>query len=127
MREWITGGFLEQRAVVATLCEPRLLRDGSAVTSVLALLDQATETVHRSVSRRDPELRILRQTLGYCWSVLISALPSQGKAAFERWARVNDDPDVQWIVRENLKKARLRRMDATWVDRLAAEVASRKT
>jgi hypothetical protein len=127
MREWMHGGLLEQRAVVAILCEPRLLRDTSAAASVLELLDHATETVHRSASRRDPDLRVLRQTLGYGWSVLISALPSQGKPAFERWATVKDDPDVQWIVRENLKKARLRRIDATWVEALAATVASSNT
>src|SRR5215218_2214084 len=32
MFEWVQGGFLEQRAAVAILCEPRLLRDASIAT-----------------------------------------------------------------------------------------------
>jgi len=27
-------------------------------------------------------------------------------------------PEIRWIVRENLKKSRLRRMDADWVNEL---------
>jgi hypothetical protein len=122
MFEWIQGGFLEQRAAVAILCEPRLLRDASIGTRVLALLEQATESIERAPDRRDPDLRVLRQSLGYCWSVLIAALPVEGKRAFERLVGVSA-PDVQWMVRENLKKARLRRMDAAWIERLTAQVA----
>jgi hypothetical protein len=121
MREWIGGDLLEKRAAIAILCEPRLLRDAATAADVLALLNQATEAVQGSTNRRDPDLRVLRQSLGYCWSVLISASPSEGIEAFERWAAVQD-PNVQWIVRENLKKARLRRMDAGWVDALSARV-----
>ena len=58
--------------------------------------------------------RVLRQALGYGWSVAIVGSPATGKAAFERWID-DDDPDVRWIVRENLKKARLRSVDAVWV------------
>jgi hypothetical protein len=58
----------------------------------------------------DAGLRVLRQALGYCWSVAVAALPADGFARLERWA-AGDDPDVRWLVRENLRKSRMRRAD----------------
>ena len=45
----------------------------------------------------------------------MAALPADGFGRLERWAAV-DDPDVRWLVRENLKKSRLARAGP---DRLA--------
>lgn len=59
--------------------------------------------------RREPGVRNLRQALGYCWSVTIVAGPQAGLAAFEPM-RAIADPDICWIVRTNLTKARLRRL-----------------
>jgi hypothetical protein len=53
---------------------------------------------------------VLRQALGYCWSVAIAASPDEGFRLFERWATI-EDADVRWVVRENLKKKRLARAD----------------
>jgi hypothetical protein len=58
--------------------------------------------------------RVLRQALGYCWSVAVVAFPEKGKKMMERWF-ASEDRDVRWIMRENLKKNRLVRMDAKWV------------
>jgi hypothetical protein len=52
---------------------------------------------------------VLRQALGYCWSVAIVGAPEVGMPMFEKWMR-SEDPDVRWIVRENLKKDRLRKI-----------------
>ena len=38
----------------------------------------------------------------------------------EKWL-VSPDPDIRWIMRENLKKNRLVRMDAAWVARWPAD------
>ena len=43
------------------------------------------------------------------------ALPEKGKQVMERWFTV-EDRDVRWIMRENLRKNRLARMDAKWVE-----------
>ncbi len=59
--------------------------------------------------RRAEAYRTLRQALGYCWSVAIAADPVDGLVAFGRW-RNDADPDVGWIVRENLGKARLQKV-----------------
>jgi hypothetical protein len=46
--------------------------------------------------------------------VALVAAPEAGRAAFDRWVRCAD-PDVRWIIRENLAKARLARLDPAWV------------
>ncbi len=57
--------------------------------------------------RRDPDVRTLRQGLGYCWSVAVAADPVPGLAAFADLESAADDAEVAWIVRENRKKKRL--------------------
>jgi hypothetical protein len=54
-------------------------------------------------------VRTLRQALGYGWSVVVAADPADGLPVFARW-EASPDPDVGWLVRENHKKARLRRV-----------------
>jgi hypothetical protein len=55
---------------------------------------------------------------GICEPRLLSA-PDDARRALEMWA-ATDDKDVRWIVRENLKKARLAKADAAAAERLAA-------
>jgi hypothetical protein len=114
MAVWAKGSLLERRAAAAALCEPRLLKDPKHAKRVLKLLDTITTSITREKDRKSEDFKTLRQALGYCWSVAVVALPSEGKPALEKWLR-NSDPDVTWIMRENLKKNRLQRMDAKWV------------
>lgn len=114
MRRWIRGTLLERRAAAAALCEPPLLREPAAAHEVLGLLDRIMVSVITEPDRRSEEFRVLRQALGYCWSVAVVAAPEEGKRRMERWL-ANEDPDVVWIMRENLKKERLRRLDPDWV------------
>jgi hypothetical protein len=102
---------LIRRAAVAAVCEPRLLRDRRFARRALALLEAVTADLAASPpeGRRAPDMRTLRQTLGYGWSVAVAALPGEGLAAFG-WLEASDDPDVTWIVRENKKKARWKRL-----------------
>jgi hypothetical protein len=98
-----------RRAAVAAICEPRLLRDPAASAEALEACRIATDSIMSEppAGRRADGLRNLRQALGYCWSVAIAANPAAGLPALDR-LRGLDDPDVQWIVRSNLTKARLR-------------------
>jgi hypothetical protein len=114
MNNWEKGTLLERRAAAAALCEPRLLKEPQHAKRVLKLLDTITTSIVREKDRKAEDFKTLRQALGYCWSVAVVALPGEGKPAMEKWL-VNSDPDVAWITRENLKKNRLKRMDATWV------------
>jgi hypothetical protein len=117
MERWSGGTALERRAAVATLCEPRLLREPARAASVLALLARVTDGLPELGDRRADDFRTLRKTLGYGWSVAVVALPDVGKPMFERLLGTAD-PDVRWIARENLGKKRLERMDREWVERL---------
>jgi hypothetical protein len=63
----------------------------------------------------------LRKGLGYCWSVAVVALPEQGKLLMEKWS-TDPDKDIHWIMKENLKKTRLTRMDADWVYQLRDKI-----
>lgn len=120
MEEWSTGTLLERRAVVAALCEPGLLRERSHVRRVLDILDDITESILVEQDRRSEELRVLRKALAYGWNVAVAADPQIGKPRMARWIR-HRDVDIRWIMRQNLKKKRLLRMDEAWV-RVQAEV-----
>lgn len=114
MRKWSKGTPLEQRAAAAALCEPRLLGQAKHARAVLKILDGIMATFERIKNRRGEDFLALRKGLAYCWSVAVVALPSEGKLLMEKWL-VTADKDIQWVMRENLKKARLARMDSEWV------------
>lgn len=116
MHAWSHGSYWEQRAVVAGLCEPRLLAQPAHAQTVLAILDDITCRLPQAADRRAEAFRVLRQALGYGWSVAAVALPAQGLPLMEQHLR-SADRDVQWIMRENLKKNRLTRLDPGWVAR----------
>src|SRR5205085_1600137 len=112
MPAWAAGSWLEQRAAAAGLCEPRLLAGGAHAKAVLKILDRITRAVAKAspAERAGDDFKALRQGLAYCWSVAVAAAPTAGKAAMETWL-ASPDQDVLWIMRENLKKNRLTRMD----------------
>lgn len=114
MRKWSKGNEFEKRAAVAALCEPRLLKDADYVVQVFLILDDITTWVMFAHDRKSEGFVALRKALGYCWSVAVAADPEEGRHAIEKWFFA-DDPDVVWIMRENLSKSRLTRMDADWV------------
>jgi hypothetical protein len=119
MERWAGGNPLEQRAAAAALCEPRLLHDAAHARRVLAILDIITSTIPSRPDRRGEAFKAFRKGLGYCWSVAVAALPAEGKPLMGKWLG-HPDPDVRWIMRENLKKTRLERMDPDWVARARA-------
>ncbi|HJT37861.1 MAG TPA: HEAT repeat domain-containing protein [Actinomycetota bacterium] len=106
MREWSQDGPYVQRAAVAALCEPALLARREDVVAVLDVLDDITRSLASTTDRRGDGFRVLRQALGYGWSVAAAAAPREAKPYFERWMR-STDKDVQWIIRSNLGKARI--------------------
>lgn len=109
---WVTDPHpLVRRAAVAGICEPRLLHDPVTAGAALQACARATASIEAlpAGARRDPDVRTLRQALGYCWSVAVAADPAAGLPAFAALAR-STDPDVAWIDRENRRKTRLRRL-----------------
>lgn len=121
MNEWCHGSMLEQRAAAAAVCEPRLLGKTYHAHAVLQILDQITESITMVKDRRSDNFQTLRKGMGYCWSVAVVSLPEEGKELMEKWLG-SLDKDVRWIMKENLKKNRLVRMDASWVNNCLEKV-----
>jgi hypothetical protein len=113
-RDWMTGDRYDQRAVVAGLAEPPMLKGRDAVSAALDVFDAITASVVGADDTRSKAFDALRKALAYGWSVVVAADPDIGKPRMERWLR-SDDLVVRRIMRENLTKARLERADAEWV------------
>lgn len=119
MERWSGGTPLEQRAAIAALCEPRLLRRPEEVRRVLALLDRVTAALAAMSKRQSDAFRVLRLGLGYCWSVAAAADPEGGRPLLEKWLKVAD-PDVRWVMKHNLGKHRIERLGPDWLARWRA-------
>ena len=110
------GNCFEKRAVVAGLCEPKLLKDKTGAVQVIRLLDEITQTLAHNDKLTDEE-DTLKKALGYGWSVAIVHAPAEGKKVFEKLLK-KDSKHIKWIVKENLKKNRLIKADAEWVSEM---------
>jgi hypothetical protein len=106
MPSWMGDGPYVQRAAVAGLCEPSLLKEAEQAVQVLAILDHITTSLVATRDRKQDGFRVLRQALGYCWSVAAAAAPENAGPYFEKWMR-SKDKDVQWVMKSNLGKARM--------------------
>jgi hypothetical protein len=115
-RGWLDGDPLERRAAVAAVAEPRLLRRPEDARAAIEVVDAATASLVGEGERARDEVRVLRKALAYAWSVVVAADPAAGRPAMERWL-AEPDPDVRWVMGQNLRKARLARADPAWVER----------
>lgn len=98
------------RAALAAVCEPRLLGSPAAAAVALEVCRRTTERLSAIVpeQRKRPDVRTLRQSLAYCWSVAVAADPERGLPLFV--ALDSEDPDVAWIVAQNRRKKRLAKL-----------------
>jgi hypothetical protein len=120
LESWINGNFLEQRAVVAGLCEPKLLKNEINNINILKILEKITLNVNHDNKLSDQEVS-LRKALGYGWSVVIASTPESGKRYFEKLFHLSGK-HVGWIIKENLKKNRLIKMDSEWVKKCSTRL-----
>lgn len=121
MQEWSRGNWYEKRAAAAALAEPRLLKQSKHVKQVLRVLNQITSSMEKAENTKDESFKVLRKTMGYCWSVAVAALPEAGKPMMEMWLN-SPNTDIHWIMKENLKKNRLLKMDASWVRKCISQL-----
>ncbi|WP_220192526.1 hypothetical protein [Ktedonospora formicarum] len=119
----LCGDYLQQRAAIATLAEPHILVSPQLISAALDLqrmvLSRAREVP--LPERKQENFRTLRRTLAYTLSVATAASPDEGFALMRECAAWNDS-DINWILRENLKKKRLARFayDTQLINRLLA-------
>jgi len=119
LKKWMDGNDLEKRAIVAALCEPRLLKEKTIIVELLEILNIITMGFDKIDGKLSENQNSLRKTLGYGWSVAIVSLPDESKSAFEKIAGCNNK-HIKWIVKENLRKKRLTVMDKKWVEKMLA-------
>jgi hypothetical protein len=107
------GEALEMRASAAAVAEPDLVADKQQAQNALGLHAEILAKVAATPAeaRRSDAFKSLRQGLGYTLSVVIAGNPAPGAALMRAWAG-SKDPDIQWILKENLKKKRLLRVIA---------------
>lgn len=116
IESWLQpGDWLVMRAVAAAAAEPAPLQDAIVAQAALALHRRIWQELLHSPSRPGEDFKVLRQGLGYTYSVVVSALPEPGFSLLEDMA-ATPDADVRWILRENLKKNRLVKR---WDERVA--------
>lgn len=116
MESWSTGNWYEKRAAAAALAEPALLQNPADAVQALSILDKMTASMESSPEAKTEAFKVIQQGLSYCWSVVVVAAPAEGKRLMEKWLAC-DDRIIRKVMQENLKKNRLLRMDAAWVER----------
>ncbi len=103
------------RAAAAGVAEPPLLKKHKHATTAMEIQRRAAHMLHAvpAARRRTEPVRVLRQALGFTISVAVAAT---GDFALLRELSGYGDADLEWVVRENLKKSRL----SAWPDEIAA-------
>ncbi|MNC33988.1 hypothetical protein D3C75_824010 [compost metagenome] len=100
--------LLEQRAFVAALAHPPLLKVEANVLYCLDMADGIMDGIlSGAVDSADPEhFRVLSKGLEYSLSVFAASLPEPGFALLRKYAE-SGDPRLIKIVKSNLGKTRL--------------------
>ena len=92
-----------------------MLQNDKEALRALQILDGMTASMENSTDTRSAGFRVFQQGLGYYWSVVVAAAPAEGKRLMEKWLACNDRI-IRRVMQENLKKKRLVRMEAAWVE-----------
>jgi len=115
--------YLLHRAVAAGVAEPRFMKNQEIARDALDLHKVILEHVAREPDRRDPDYMVLVKGLCYTLSVVITGVEQEGFAYLEDLL-ATDHPAIQKIVRENLGKRRLMRLNAAKVAGLQQKLPS---
>jgi hypothetical protein len=118
LQAWIhEDSYLIHRAVAAGLAEPRFMRNREITRVALDMHKAILERVTREPAIRDTDYKVLVKGLCYTLSVIITGIEHEGFAYLEALI-ATDHPIIKKIVRENLKKKRLTRLNAKKVAEL---------
>jgi len=112
---WENANLLEKRCIAATLCEPALIKTEEKAEKILNVLKEYMEIIELEKNVKSEEYKVFKKTMGYCISVAVAANPKKGKEFFEDWMR-SPSSEIRWVLSDNLKHNRLRKMDSEWVD-----------
>lgn len=104
-----------RRCVIASICEPKVLSNDKAINLAFEALTSSTEYFNNVEGKLSEQEMVLRKALGYAWSVAIVSDPVNGQRLFSKYL-TSKDKHIQWIMKNNLKKNRLVKLDADWVN-----------
>lgn len=116
-----TGTDLELRTYFATVSEPALLNGYIDSNRILDDLYKVTLTKFKHDQKLNEAEKVLRKALGYCWSVVLCGKDAD-RTKFEQLMAYKTCKHIRWIIIENLKKNRLLKMDANWVELLKSQL-----
>lgn len=103
--------YLIHRAVAAGLAEPRFMKNREIARISLDIHKAILDRIAREPARRDTEYQALVKGLCYTLSVIITGIEDEGFTYLETLIETGH-PVMIKIVRENLKKKRLARLNA---------------
>jgi hypothetical protein len=107
LENWIADNdWLAMRAVAAGVAEPPILKDDTTARRALELHRKIFDRIRSSKERKSDAFKATRKGLGYTLSVVVCAAPKEGFALMQQLAG-QQDTDILWIVKQNLKKNRL--------------------
>ncbi len=118
---WLDGNAYEQRAVVATLCEPKLLKEYNNMPKILHILVELILSYNKISEKLTEAQGTLKKALAYGLSVAIVHAPEEGKIIFEKLS-LEENKHIHWILKNNLKKKRLSKMDEEWVKAMSVKL-----
>jgi hypothetical protein len=94
------------RAAAAGIADPDLLGEPDIAAAALQLHRKILIRVYTARERESEGFLALRTALGSTLAPVVAALPGIGFEYLRQLATL-DDPDIRWIVRENLEKGLL--------------------
>lgn len=107
LEEWAIGGsLLEMRAAAAGVAEPSILENEGVAVAAFQIHGVIFKRILGVEDRKTESFRVLRKALGYTLSVVVCAIPEEGFGFMEQLI-ASQEPDVLWIVKQNIKKKRL--------------------
>jgi hypothetical protein len=112
---------LEIRAAAVIGAEPSFLSEPENAMWALKVHQRIFERLPHIEDRKAEGFRVLRKALGYTLSVVVHARPQAGFSFIAELLELRDR-DVDWIVKQNLKKKRLTGTYPTEVEKLAKQI-----
>ena len=115
LNKWLEDeNYFVYRAVAAGLAEPYLMKDPQIAQAAFLIHKSIIEKVGNEKDIKTPEYKALVKGLCYTLSVIILGNKEQGFDYLDHLITINN-PIIRKIVRENLKKNRLKRLNESAV------------
>ena len=109
------------RAVAAAFAVPNLLVDKNMANTAFELHLDIIELILKEKNRMHHEFRSARKGFAYTFSIVVTALPEKGFEFFESLTLI-DDTDIRWILKQNLRKNRLKNRFSKKVEYLLSQI-----